>query len=298
MDKKTKKAAAIVGGSLLVICLIVGVQSIEKYIKDQNQKTAAAEVLIGQQTEAIAQAQEKIDAIENQNKTAQNEVNNLKNKVAAVDNTKSISAADIVSEWQNRIAQVTCEWDYTNGQTYEQQEASSTLVNVAGHGLTAVTNKHVIYDTTGKYIPNKCLIGIYGMGGRFISSNTAFDTGDDDSAYIYLNIYDRASDQGSWDTNVSSHLNICQESQVNVGDRVVILGYPAIGTNDGVTATDGIISGIESNYYVTSAKIDHGNSGGAAIQLKNDCWLGIPTWAATGTIESLGRILKAKFALE
>jgi S1-C subfamily serine protease len=75
------------------------------------------------------------------------------------------------------------------------------------------------------------------------------------------------------------------------------LGYPFIGTSDNVTVTSGVISGIEQDYYVTDAKIDHGNSGGAAILTKNDCWLGIPSAAAVGSIESLGRILKASLVL-
>ena len=89
----------------------------------------------------------------------------------------------------------------------------------------------------------------------------------------------------------------CSNSIINIGDKIVVLGYPAIGTEGGITATEGIISGIEKNYYVTSAKIDHGNSGGAAILVKDDCYLGIPTWANPGSIESLARILKYSFVI-
>ena len=46
-------------------------------------------------------------------------------------------------------------------------------------------------------------------------------------------------------------------------------------------------------YIVTDAKIDHGNSGGAAILIKDDCYLGIPSAAVVGSIESYGRILKS-----
>nr|MDQ3014484.1 hypothetical protein [bacterium] len=58
-----------------------------------------------------------------------------------------------------------------------------------------------------------------------------------------------------------------------------------------VTATEGIISGYEGNYYITSAKIEQGNSGGAAISLRDNCFLGIPTLTLVGKVESLGRIL-------
>jgi S1-C subfamily serine protease len=83
---------------------------------------------------------------------------------------------------------------------------------------------------------------------------------------------------------------VCTEKP-KIGDKVVILGYPGIGAQDSVTATEGIISGFDANYYTTSAKIEKGNSGGAAIDVERNCFLGLPTLVITGQIESLARIL-------
>jgi len=85
-------------------------------------------------------------------------------------------------------------------------------------------------------------------------------------------------------------LSICKVRPIT-GDQVVILGYPSVGSQSTVTATEGIISGFDDGYYVTSAKIEQGNSGGAAIHVKNNCFLGIPTLVVVGKIESLARIL-------
>lgn len=76
-----------------------------------------------------------------------------------------------------------------------------------------------------------------------------------------------------------------------IGEEVVILGFPAIGATQSITATNGIISGTDPRYYVTSAKIEEGNSGGAAFWIKENCYIGIPTFSITGKIESLARIL-------
>lgn len=76
----------------------------------------------------------------------------------------------------------------------------------------------------------------------------------------------------------------------DLGDEVVILGYPTIGNQYGITISRGIISGIEGNYFVTDAKIEQGNSGGAAILLKYNCYLGIPTYGIRGKLESFSRI--------
>ncbi len=80
-------------------------------------------------------------------------------------------------------------------------------------------------------------------------------------------------------------------SKPPIGEDIVILGFPAIGATQSITATNGIISGFDQKYYVTSAKIDQGNSGGAAFWVKENCYIGIPTFAFTGEIESLARIL-------
>lgn len=90
--------------------------------------------------------------------------------------------------------------------------------------------------------------------------------------------------------------SICR-AKASVGDEVVIIGYPSIGSSRDVTATEGIISGYDGEYYITSAKIEHGNSGGIAVLVKNDCNLGIPTAVVAGSLESLGRILDYHYLL-
>jgi len=95
---------------------------------------------------------------------------------------------------------------------------------------------------------------------------------------------------------ISTKSNFCPEAKI--GDQVIILGYPTIGSKTGITVTEGIVSGEETSYWVTSAKIDKGNSGGAAILVKDNCYLGIPSSSVVGIMESLGRILKASIFLK
>ena len=57
--------------------------------------------------------------------------------------------------------------------------------------------------------------------------------------------------------------------------------------------TEGIISGFDEVFYTTSAKIEKGNSGGAAVSAERDCFLGMPTLVFAGKIESIARILPA-----
>tara|TARA_Y100000310_G_scaffold256459_1_gene264247 strand:+ start:833 stop:2101 length:1269 start_codon:yes stop_codon:yes gene_type:complete len=75
---------------------------------------------------------------------------------------------------------------------------------------------------------------------------------------------------------------------------VKIIGYPATGSVI-PTITEGIISSFEKEgdvyYYLTSAKIEQGNSGGIAVTEDFSCTVGIPTFVEIGEIESMGRIL-------
>ncbi len=287
LDKLKIKQVAIF---LSVAILLIGGYYIFSSYQNQQRQT---QTLFTDQQRALQDAQQKITDLQKsdeQNKqaqaTAQKNINTT---------PKEMSDANIVSEWKNRIAQITCQWT-KEGLT---MEGSGTLVSnipIDNFGLQVLTNLHVIEDGHG-YSPNWCVVGVYNEGARTINFNASdppFLSAKDgtDLGAIVLSSYVTQTDNGAFD-KVATKMNICQNSDVSVGDKVVVLGYPGIGTTRGITATEGIVSGIEDQYYVTSAKIDHGNSGGAAILVKNDCWLGIPTMVEAGSLESLGRILKA-----
>lgn len=210
-------------------------------------------------------------------------------------NTGTYSVAEIVSGWQNRIAQVSCT-------SADGDEMSGTATLVAfPQGLMAVSNDHVIDDGSGHW-PSICVVGVYGLGGRVISYDstrfTSFRNYGLDYAQVSLENPDYSSDDGTFDIVANNYMPICSASEVGIGDEIVILGYPWNGSQSSVTASRGIVSGYDEDYYVTDAKIEHGNSGGAAILMKKNCWLGIPTAAVVGGVESYGRILKGEIVLE
>jgi len=84
---------------------------------------------------------------------------------------------------------------------------------------------------------------------------------------------------------------LCDSAKI--GDHLSVLGYPTIG-GETLTVTEGIISGFEfqgeTRFIKSSAKLDHGNSGGVAIK-DSGCIVGIPTFVQRGQLESMGRIL-------
>lgn len=249
----------------------------------------------------------------NQVGVLQQEINSLKNQKPVPQVTKIIKSppapkdmASIISEWRPLISYIQCTF-YDNGQPSISQGGSGTLNfgdfptsdasgNLTGSttGVNIITNAHVVTGD-GKYLPHDCIIHIPNQAPILLTGNLGKNISVSSDGYdaAILNI-----DNPSASVLKLAHpLKTCNSLPL-IGDQVVVLGYPAIGSSATITATDGIISGFDGDYFVTSAKVEHGNSGGAAILVKNDCYLGIPSFVDVGSVESLARILDGRVILE
>jgi len=262
----------------------------------QQQQSSISVTPPANQSQQIAQLQQEVDQLKNQKPPQVI----IKEQPAPQPNLPSI-----IQEWQSKMAYIQCSWQYSNAaQNYSA--SGSGLVSKDKFGTIYVyTNRHVVADSQG-YTPSSCDLTISGDPSAYHFSKADYTGSPLDFAAEATNLGQSfyvaaASDfamirlyaPDEYTKSIASTLNYCKTSAPD-GDAMVILGYPAIGSQTGITATEGIISGTDGNYYITSAKVDHGDSGGAAILEKNDCYLGIPTYALTGGIESLARILDVK----
>lgn len=303
--------------SIVVFFVVVGSVAGVFLFRAYNSQKRETQALLDEQNKRLAEEQKQLTASQVkseadqkalQAKIAQVQADAEKKAAAAAaavaavnkSTTNNDNYSTIVAEWQNRLAQVTCYWFLAG----IQDGGSATIVNMASpYGLAAVTNAHVIINASG-YGPDVCTVA-NALGSRTITNDsvgTFFMSGTKgtiphDFAYIEMGSPTKATDNGGFQNVAASHLNVCNVGDVKLGDKILVLGYPWNGSQMGVTATQGLISGFDGDYYVTDAKIDHGNSGGAAILMKNDCWLGIPSAAVVGSIESYGRILGGQFVL-
>ena len=202
------------------------------------------------------------------------------------------NVAAVIDAWKPRVVSILCDWiTAQTNKIYLTKRGSGVLTKDAG-GVYMLTNKHVI--TEGTAGASRCLIQRAGEsfqllleGQSLFVSNQNLDLGNIRIANPTLALQEI----------VAAPLNICA-SRAAVGTEIVILGFPQIGGENDITATEGIISGYDGNYYITSAKVERGNSGGAAVALKDNCYLGIPTFVQVGDIESLARILDARVFLK
>lgn len=277
MNMANKEAKNVFGHPAVIITILILVFLAGYFFLTRNQNNGAQ----APQQNTPSQ-QDEINSL-------RKELDILKSKEA--NDTNSTSAqnsniSSIVSEYRNRTAFLLCSGTNPySGQTYSQTGTGYVYWFDHATTLGLLTNKHVVTDDYGNAVTG-CEVIIPGdQNSIFVSSADMKLHPDPTIDAARINI-------ANPDAYLSSFAKkkVC-DVKINTGDQVVILGYPAIGSPTDITATEGIISGKDYPYYVSSAKIDHGNSGGLAILVKNDCYFGIPSGAAVGSIESLGRIL-------
>lgn len=231
-------------------------------------------------TESIRKAQEEI---------AQKKISTLEEKVSQ---TKTYNVASIISKWRPIIANVECQFRYSDtGRLYQENGGSGIVLKFGNTPGLILTNKHVITDNGG-YGAYSCSAKLPDSNELITSSDTRSSAKGYDLGYIYIN-----EPNSYLQTLTSTFPSLCSQKPF-LGDEIVVLGYPNIGSKENVTATEGIVSGFDGNYLITSAKVEQGNSGGAAILLKDNCLLGIPTFVTLGKVESLARILDIWIAVD
>jgi len=205
---------------------------------------------------------------------SQEQIDQLREKLSQA--STGSNGSDLADEWSRRVGNIIC-----HGNDGTSWSGSATAFLKDDGTIFNLTNFHVLADAAW------CVVGFPGDNQTYYipSENMGWDSSLYDWAYFII------SSPSTYLTSYSRSWNICSENQTLIGSRVMIFGYPSDGATSTITTTQGIISGIDKEYFVTDAKIDHGNSGGAAIDASNDCFIGIPTAAVSGQIESYGRIL-------
>lgn len=174
---------------------------------------------------------------------------------------------------------------------------------VSGKGII-FTNRHVISNQDWTIIESSptCYVGVtedisQPSTFKYMADILAYfpqtdDFFDFDIAILY--IYDICYDCPGAPNSLPDKfpfLELGYSSDMTPGDYVAIVGYPEIGAGTW-NFTEGIISGRVGDFVLkTDAKIDSGNSGGAALNAKNQL-IGIPTWTITGQAESIGYIIE------
>ncbi len=89
-----------------------------------------------------------------------------------------------------------------------------------------------------------------------------------------------------------------EETAIELGEKVIILGYPDYTGGYNLTVSEGIVSSYTSDGLIsTTAKVDSGNSGGLAVD-QNGCMLGIPSAVNLGDYENMGIVIPSGLVMD
>jgi len=191
----------------------------------------------------------------------------------------------VIVYWAQKTAYIKCDMG-----DYYSTGSGTVLKDQDNGNIIVVSNNHVMMLNTEYSAPGGCVVGL--PGNDFEPNETSlsfFDsTGIDLASAIIPN-----PDDNMLAVTKKAGVRVC-DNGAEFGDLVVILGYPSIGAEDGLTVTGGMISGYDNGHFITDAKVEQGNSGGVAVLVKNNCFLGIPTFVKYGELESLARIMDVR----
>ena len=230
-----------------------------------------------------------------ENKKLADELSATKERLSTIETAKNeLTTAEIVREWSPQVVYIVCSWYYSDGTFHTSASGSGFLTTFRDHSIAVMTNRHVILDQD-KYVPKSCSVSF--LNGEKYRVDWDTKSGGWSQSYDMGNIV--IARPSTETKNLVKRIDgyYCG-IKPDIGEKIVVLGYPSIGSDIGITATEGIISGYAGDYYIIDAKIDYGSSGGIAVSTKNNCIVGIPTLSVSSKIESLGRILSSEVILK
>lgn len=267
-----------------------------------NAAIEAQKELIEQQGEDIANQKDELEKSKKEGASLRAALSQVQ---TAQENAVSSTGLDrdLIETIASSVVRIACRTDSYSGGI---QQGSGMLLKTSSGEYRVRTNLHVINTSDGS--KSYCITAVYpdyrtpsnflvyeSTGYKFYNENLdiayltleAIPPSEVSSAGTLAQLNNYARREGGND--------IC--SNVDIGDHLSVFGYPGIG-GDTLTITDGIVSGFEfeygTRYIKTSAKIDHGNSGGVAVK-DSGCVVGIPTFVQTGSVESIGRIMDLNY---
>jgi S1-C subfamily serine protease len=281
--------------TIFVLFVIIALLAVQIFLFNRQLSSTTNEVKkISNQLNAVKEANSK-QVESNQ------EFQSKLNTISSNSTSKSISDSNInnFSDLTKSIVKI---YNISRSAT---SSGTGTIIDKEGHILT---NKHVIDESSSYYSSSSSVIAIcitYNPDEKpkceFTAEIINVGQGELDLALLKIDKKLKYSG-GKFQTSILQPedlaalkpKNILQDFNANpqLGSQINVVGYPGAG-GDSISLTQGIYSGsIDEVYFKTDAKVNSGNSGGAAFDSSNK-FLGVPT-AVSGGQGNIGYIVKAQ----
>ena len=104
-----------------------------------------------------------------------------------ISQTKTYSLSSIISQWRPLIANVECQFKYSDtGRLYQTSSGSGIAIKFDNTPSAILTNKHVLTDSNG-YGADSCSAKLLDSSEVLASSDIRSTTKEYDLGYIYIN---------------------------------------------------------------------------------------------------------------
>lgn len=189
---------------------------------------------------------------------------------------KAITNEDIISVWKDYTVRVTCISLDENGLKKSYSDGSGFLIYTS-KGISVLTNLHVLY-TKGNKLSDYCNVYIPKTNETFkVLKKDRFSGKYQDRATLNIKIASRDLKELM---RKSKAVSVdCKEEQLVKDIDIAFIGFPIGSDKTKASSIKGKIVGSEDDYIVSAINIVSGYSGGVAISLKDNCYIGIPTFA-------------------
>lgn len=190
--------------------------------------------------------------------------------------TKTPTEEEIVSTWKDYAVRVTCIKLDENGLKKSYSDGSGFLIYTS-KGISVLTNLHVLY-TKGNKLSDYCSVYVPKINETFkVLKKDRFSGKYQDRATLNIKDPSKTIKELMLKTKVVS--TDCKEDQLVKDTDIAFIGFPIGSDKTKASSVKGKIVGTEDDYIVSATNIVSGYSGGIAISLKDNCYIGIPTFA-------------------
>ena len=257
--------------------------------------------MLDNQQDTINQLNKKLDNLSKQQDTQEQSLENIKQKEASQKKGLELITTKDIEPYLTAVNKIFCKepsgWSFGSSILFGENKNSYILTNK--HVITSNSCETFI-DLTDKKIDGKS------YGAYYINStNVSFK---DDLDVIMMQIgSEMVASPAKENLNYKiTNLRRCP-AKLALNSPVAIVGFPVTTQfqegyeTSARTITNGVVSaykhpysvGIMNDNYFITAKVDSGNSGGAAFSKdeKGLCFMGIPTSLSIGNYETQGIVL-------
>ncbi len=213
------------------------------------------------------------------------QVSGLKNELNHAEDTilrlKKLGGEPLPKDFINKLLQATARvrcFVSGDSEVWNYKAGSGSVIGryaAVGGEMVVVTNAHVLEPSaiTGK---PECEV-IFADGARYASEmvKRVFENRMD---FAFLRLPEVETAGVELVSYEGMGVGFCEFHDVEIGDRVTILSYPAFSGPERVVSEGEVVNFLHGPIYETTAQIELGSSGGVALLNKKKCVLGMPTW--------------------